>query len=84
MNATDDGLEPLGEAPECGAVLGILRSADKIAATAQLAARQAQALNAIRVLHAAEYDEDLERNTCYECSDDYPCPTIRVIEEAGA
>lgn len=33
----------------------------------------------IRTLHAPEYDEDLESNQCYECSDDWPCDTAKLV-----
>lgn len=57
MNATEDGLEPVGEhidpfeAIQRGAVNNILSAADEVLATKQLAQRQAFALNKVRQLH---------------------------------
>ncbi|AOT25805.1 hypothetical protein SEA_TORTELLINI_60 [Mycobacterium phage Tortellini] len=104
VNATDDGLEPVGEAPEVpvrydagigraldalgrGAVLGILRSADEIAATAQPAERQAQALNDVRQL--CEHWRDTIRTGDGHSDADYAYADagrtiLRVIDEAGA
>lgn len=66
MNSTESG-EPLGESPpidtlgaiERGAILGVLHAADHIAATTQLAQRQAHAIEAVRKLHRPYkmYDE---------------------------
>ncbi|AUX82000.1 hypothetical protein QEH38_gp68 [Mycobacterium phage LilSpotty] len=82
MNATDDGLEPLGEAPEVPA------------ATVQLAERQTAGITAVRVLHRPtryEYRGAPQYDCCHACSlmaapryVGYPCPTIRAIDEAGA
>lgn len=33
----------------------------------------------VRTLHFGEYVEDEDRNRCFECGDDYPCPTIRAM-----
>ena len=30
-------------------------------------------------LHFGEHVEDEDRNRCFECGDDHPCPTIRAI-----
>ncbi|MFV8169863.1 hypothetical protein [Mycolicibacterium peregrinum] len=60
--------------------LGMLQGADKLAATEQLAERQAQALNAVRELHT----ESTYWKNCYECHDTWPCATVRAIDEAGA
>lgn len=119
MNATDDGLEPVGEAPAIdtltaigrGAVAGVLSAADEVLATKQLAERQGQALDAVRELHrrinlvtceecGANPDEVCpcgdavgitSRPVCEECGQDedagwtdYPCATVRAIDEAGA
>lgn len=86
MNATDDGVEPLGEhidtfeAIQRGAVRGILSAADEVLATKQLAERQAQALNKIRRRHVPSESG----GWCRECCTTYPCATIRAISEAGA
>ena len=34
----------------------------------------------VRALHCGEYVEDEGRNRCFECGDDWPCPTIRAID----
>lgn len=78
---------------ERGATQGFLSAADKVLATAQLAERQTRALNKIRQLHRPS-DPDalgLFTNTCTGCSIasvgiavQWPCPTIRAIDEAGA
>lgn len=94
MNACEDQSEPLGESPAIdtltaigrGAVLGIPRAADEVLATKQLAERQTDALNAVRELHAPSQPEDPKWRYCTECGidSDYPCSTIRAIDEAGA
>jgi len=35
----------------------------------------------VRALHFGEYVEDEDRNRCFECGDDWPCPTIRSLDE---
>lgn len=88
MNACEDETEPLGESPDIdtlgairrGAVRGILSAADAATATAQLAERQAQALNTIRRRHVPSESG----GWCHECCTTYPCATIRAIDEAGA
>ncbi|MBP9920146.1 MAG: hypothetical protein KBF43_16335 [Dermatophilaceae bacterium] len=35
----------------------------------------------VRALHFGEYVEDEDRNRCFECGDDWPCPTVRALEE---
>ena len=44
----------------------------------------AAALAAIRAMHHAEYDSDMEETwsinaRCAECRQSYPCPTIRAM-----
>lgn len=34
-----------------------------------------------RALHFGEYVEDEDRNRCFECGDDWPCPTVRALDE---
>lgn len=81
MNATDDGVEPVGEGPidtltaiKRGAVLGILSAADEVLATKQLAERQGQALGAVRKLHylrtgrAIGFGDMPDEDFCAECS----------------
>ena len=34
----------------------------------------------VRALHFGEYVEDEDQNRCFECGDDWPCPTIRAID----
>lgn len=63
--------------------LGMLQGADKLAATEQLAERQAQALNKIRELHRTVKDA-LGLSICAYCRVMEPCTTIRAIDEAGA
>lgn len=63
--------------------LGMLQGADKLAATEQLAERQAQALNGVRDLHYAVGPE-VGEPYCHECLYGVPCPTVRAIDEAGA
>ena len=36
----------------------------------------------VRALHFGEYVEDEDQNRCFECGDDWPCPTIRAIDGA--
>ena len=39
----------------------------------------------VRALHFGEYVEDEDRSRCFECGDEWPCPTIRALgEEADA
>ena len=33
----------------------------------------------VRALHFGEYVEDEDRNRCFECGDEWPCPTIRAL-----
>ena len=35
----------------------------------------------VRALHFGEYVEDEDRSRCFECGDDWPCPTIRALDE---
>ncbi len=35
----------------------------------------------VRALHFGEYVEDEDRNRCFECGDDYPCPTRRALTD---
>jgi hypothetical protein len=35
----------------------------------------------VRALHFGEYVEDEGQNRCFECGDDWPCPTIRALDE---
>ena len=35
----------------------------------------------VRALHFGEYVEDEDQNRCFECGDDWPCPTIRALDE---
>ena len=56
------------------AVLGLLDQLD--AAEAKLAA--------VRALHFGEYVEDDDRNRCFECGDEWPCPTIRALDGEAA
>ena len=48
-------------------------------------AQEAKALAAkverVRALHFGEYVEDEDQNRCFECGDDWPCPTIRALDE---
>ena len=39
------------------------------------------AVQRVRELHFDEYVEDEDRNRCYECGDDWPCATIRSIDD---
>ena len=55
-------------------VLGLLDQLD--AAEAKLAA--------VRALHFGEYVEDDDRNRCFECGDEWPCPTIRALDGEAA
>lgn len=88
MNACEDETEPLGESPDIdtlaainrAAEIGMLSAGDKATATAQLAERQTQALNAVRKLHVV----DGARGFCRCCWLAAPCPTIRAIDELGA
>ena len=52
-------------------------------ALALLAERDALAakVERVRALHFGEYVEDEDRNRCFECGDDWPCPTIRALDE---
>ena len=36
----------------------------------------------VRALHIGEHVEDEGRNRCFECGDDWPCPTIRTMLDA--
>ena len=38
-------------------------------------------VEAVRALHFGEYVEDEDRNRCFECGDDWPCPTRRALDE---
>ena len=33
----------------------------------------------VRALHFGEYVEDEDRSRCFECGDEWPCPTIRAL-----
>lgn len=33
----------------------------------------------VRALHFGEYVEDEDQNRCFECGDEWPCPTIRAL-----
>ena len=35
----------------------------------------------VRALHFGEYVEDEDQNRCFECGDDWHCPTIRALDE---
>lgn len=35
--------------------------------------------DAVRLIHAAEYDEDAEENICSECGWNWPCDTIQAL-----
>lgn len=89
MNATEDGLEPVGEhidpfeAIQRGAVNNILSAADEVLATKQLAQRQAFALNKVRQLHRPGRTWPARDVECTYCCVYYPCQTIRAIDEAG-
>ncbi len=50
---------------------------------ALLAERDALAakVERVRALHFGEYVEDEDQNRCFECGDDWPCPTIRAITD---
>ncbi len=82
MNATeDDQPQPVGEGPidtltaiERGAVLGILSAADAIAATGQLAERQARAIEKVRAA-LNDYPGDLMVSKAR---------ILRILDEAGA
>ena len=87
MNATDDGVEPLGEGPidtltAIGrmAELNMLCPADNVTATEQLAERQGQALDNVRELHT----ESTYWKNCRCCHEPWPCGTILAIDSAGA
>ncbi|WP_166905958.1 hypothetical protein [Mycobacterium sp. DL440] len=67
------------DAIEHAGVTGFLSECDKILATKQLAERQTQALNKIRELHRAN-----GAGGCVCCHWNFPCATIRAIDEAGA
>lgn len=94
MNATEDG-EPLGESPAIdtltaigrGAVLGVLSAADEVLAVKQLTERQTQALNAVRAIHQRGLFSATGKFFCKHCRArevEWPCPTIRAIDSAGA
>ena len=36
----------------------------------------------VRALHFGEYVEDEDRSRCFECGDEWPCPTIRALSGA--
>ena len=38
-------------------------------------------VEAVRALHFGEYVEDEDRDRCFECGDDWPCPTVRALDE---
>ena len=64
---------PCPVCPECGArQLGLL---DAAAERDALAAK----VDRVRALHFGEYVEDEDQSRCFECGDDYPCPTIRAL-----
>ena len=50
---------------------------------ALLAERDALAakVERVRALHFGEYVEDEDQNRCFECGDDWPCPTLRALDE---
>lgn len=86
MNTCDNGAQPIGEFSELAAIRQagvVLSPADQHAAVVQLAERQAGKLDAVRALHYAIPVGT--RTMCFECGRcDYPCPTIRALDEAGA
>ena len=52
-------------------VLALLAERDALAAKVER----------VRALHCGEYVEDEGRNRCFECGDDWPCPTLRALDE---
>ena len=46
--------------------------------------RLAEQVEAVRALHYGEYVEDEDRNRCFECGDDHPCPTARALDGADS
>lgn len=83
MNETQDGTEPLGEAPE---VAGYFRALDNATALVTQARRDAQIIEKLRGLH----DRGLTgaESYCMHCTDlggrggwvAWPCETMRIIE----
>lgn len=77
MNATDDGLEPIGEAPE----VTMPQVVDAIT-------RQVQVLGEIRALHRRVVT-DAYSAYCWECRDVtgrrvlWPCETMRIVERVA-
>lgn len=104
MNATEDGVEPMGEAPDVparydagmtsvleaidrGSVIGVLSAADAVLATRQLAERQTQALKTVRAIHERGIFTATGKFYCKHCRArevEWPCRTIRAIDEVGA
>ena len=63
--------------------LALLVAANPAVVLALLAEREALAakVERVRALHFGEYVEDEDQNRCFECGDDWPCPTIRAITD---
>lgn len=78
MNASEDGAEPLGEAPDVPArsgVAAVLDAADRVTAAVQ-------ACTEIRALHRP-YRYSLVNLWCTCGCQHYPCPTVRILDERG-
>ena len=68
--------------PGCGAepMCEVADIPDLLAAAAERDALAAK-VERVRALHFGEYVEDEDQNRCFECGDDWPCPTIRAITD---
>ena len=53
---------------------------DALAAAVARVRALATKVERVRALHFGEYVEDEDRNRCFECGDDWPCPTIRALD----
>lgn len=91
MNACEDETEPFGESPDIdtlaainrAAEIGMLSAGDKATATAQLAERQTQALNAVRQYIDTLFEKWVAQQSMppyWELLNEIP----RIIDEAGA
>ena len=84
MNASEDGDEPVGEVPVLGGFQIFGTSHLGGPHRTPLAARQTEALNVIRELHVEEPSKLLTQPShCAECYLDWPCATVRAIQERG-
>lgn len=93
MNTTEDGSEPVGEAPElvtcpaCGRWTPC-RHCEPVGVRINVQARAAAAVGELRIIHARSCDCGVcvalgRVPFCVHCQVDWPCDTVRLLDRWG-